>query len=76
MYSNAQTARIPGRRTTSHGWVSTYPPSQNAGRVSTVQVLDLGVVMSWTLRADAEVCDPSTRKVTGIETGDLVTSFR
>jgi hypothetical protein len=35
MYFNAQRARIPGLRTTSHGWVSTYPLSQNAGRVTT-----------------------------------------
>jgi len=35
MYFNAQRARIPGLGTTSHGWVSTFPLSQNAGRVTT-----------------------------------------
>jgi hypothetical protein len=41
MYFNAQRARIPGPRTTSHGWVSTYPLSQKAGRViySTSQLI-------------------------------------
>ena len=34
MYFNAQETRIPGLETTSHGWVSTYPLSQNAGRVT------------------------------------------
>ena len=33
MYFNAQKARIPGLGTTSYGWVSTFPLSQNAGRV-------------------------------------------
>jgi hypothetical protein len=33
MYFNAQRARIPGLRTTSHGGVSTYLLSQNVGRV-------------------------------------------
>jgi len=33
MYFNAQRARIPGLRTASHGWVSTYLLSQNVGRV-------------------------------------------
>ena len=32
-YFNTQSARKPGLRTTSHGWVSTYSLSQNAGRV-------------------------------------------
>ena len=36
MYFNAQETRIPGLETTSHGWVSTYPLSQNAGRVKMV----------------------------------------
>jgi hypothetical protein len=35
MYFNAQRARKPGLRTTSHGWVSIYPLSQKAGRVTT-----------------------------------------
>jgi hypothetical protein len=34
MYFNAQKTRIPGLETTYHGRVSTYPLSQNAGRVS------------------------------------------
>jgi hypothetical protein len=33
MYFNAQKARKPDLRTTSHGWVSTYPLSQKVGRV-------------------------------------------
>jgi len=35
MYFNAQRAWEPGLRTTSHGWASTFPLSQNAGRVTT-----------------------------------------
>ena len=38
MYFNAQRARIPGLGTTSHGWVSTFPLSQKAGRVKTAGV--------------------------------------
>jgi hypothetical protein len=34
MYFNAQMARIPGLRATSKGRTSTYPLSQNAGRVT------------------------------------------
>ena len=36
MYFNVQRARIPGLRTTSHGWVSTYTLSQKAGWVNNV----------------------------------------
>jgi hypothetical protein len=35
MYFNAQRVRKPGLRTTSHSRVSTFPVSQNAGRVKT-----------------------------------------
>ena len=33
MYFNAQRVRKSALRTTSHGWVSIFPVSQNAGRV-------------------------------------------
>jgi hypothetical protein len=37
-YFNAQSARKPGFRTTSHGWASIYPVSQKAGRIKTARV--------------------------------------
>jgi len=45
MYFNAQRVRIPGLRTTSHGWVSTYPLSQNAGRVTVGNRITISVSM-------------------------------
>ena len=56
MYFNAQRVRNPGLRTTSHSRISTFPVSQNAGRVKEPSNLKqrshlTAKLESWTLKA-------------------------
>jgi len=64
MYFNAQRARIPGPRTTSHGWVSTYPLSQKAGRV-TMAGSQLIRCLKKRVGSKSQVCSLQTVSVKG-----------